>query len=145
MLNEVEVDGIHQWSIWNLKCEADSKLLINSIKNGTLYQSVYGVAVDILCIANYFDSISFGWIYRKENIAADMLAETSIECIFFFILVNYTLQTMRNITKTILELIILLVLWGITSDYITLSRLMKFNIDGISCVMLKISCKPLQY
>lgn len=61
--------------IRNLKCEAGSSFLINSIKNGNTLLELCGVVADILCTANYFEFIYFGWISRKDNSAIDMLAK----------------------------------------------------------------------
>lgn len=67
---------------YQVKCESDSKMLINSIKNGNALPELYSVVADILCIANEFDSISFAWISRENNRAADVLAKQSFECIW---------------------------------------------------------------
>ncbi|KAF3540476.1 hypothetical protein F2Q69_00018600 [Brassica cretica] len=48
--------------IRQIKCESDSRLLINSINNGNSLPQLYGVVADILCFWTGFDSISLGWI-----------------------------------------------------------------------------------
>lgn len=64
--------------ICELNCQSDSKMLINSINNGNALPEVYGVVADILCIATEFVSISFAWISREKNRAADVLAKQSL-------------------------------------------------------------------
>ena len=72
------LEKCREMGIYQVKCESDSKLLINSIKNGNALPELYGVVADILCIANEFASISFVWISRENNRAADVLAKQSL-------------------------------------------------------------------
>lgn len=72
------LEKCREMEICQVKCESDSKLLINSIKNGNALTELYGVVTDILCIANEFASISFAWISRENNRAADVLAKQSL-------------------------------------------------------------------
>lgn len=59
----------------NIRCESDSKLLINSINHGNSLPELYGAVTDILCTATVFNSVSFVWISRDKNMAADLLAK----------------------------------------------------------------------
>ncbi|KAL0796995.1 hypothetical protein Bca101_068372 [Brassica carinata] len=65
----------NELGLQNIRCESDSKLLINSINNGNSIPELYGVVADILRISANFVSIVFVWISRKKNMAADLLAK----------------------------------------------------------------------
>lgn len=59
----------------NLNMESDSKNLINNILNNKAIPELYGVVADILLLSSVFDYVSFKWISREDNSAADLLAK----------------------------------------------------------------------
>ena len=66
-------------NIQEVRCEAHSSLLINSIKNGNNLPEIYGVVADILCLVSDFSLVSFIWIAREKNRQADELAKQILD------------------------------------------------------------------
>ncbi|WZY68165.1 hypothetical protein YC2023_000405 [Brassica napus] len=56
-------------------CKSDSAQLITSINKGEPAPEVYGIISDVLDLSAYFDVISFIWISREKNKAADLVAK----------------------------------------------------------------------
>ena len=65
--------GVHR-----IRCEADSKQLIACIRNEEPMPEIYGIVSDIVALASEFETISFGWISRLENVIADGLAKQCV-------------------------------------------------------------------
>ncbi|CAG7897729.1 unnamed protein product, partial [Brassica rapa] len=65
--------GVHR-----IRCEADSKQLIACIRNEEPVPEIYGIVSDIVALASEFETISFGWISRLENVIADGLAKQCV-------------------------------------------------------------------
>uniref|UniRef100_A0A0D3D084 RNase H type-1 domain-containing protein n=1 Tax=Brassica oleracea var. oleracea TaxID=109376 RepID=A0A0D3D084_BRAOL len=58
-----------------VRCESDSAQLIKAINSGTFHPELYGIISDICSLSCSFDEISFSWISREKNKAADKLAK----------------------------------------------------------------------
>ena len=58
-----------------MRCESDSAQLIKTINSGTFHPELYGIISDICNLSCFFDEISFSWISREKNKAADKLAK----------------------------------------------------------------------
>lgn len=77
----VQVDTESTWlpkCSTNLKVEADSKILIDCIRKGSLIPEIYSIVADIGCIASEFNYVSFVWISSYQNRSADELAKQSL-------------------------------------------------------------------
>lgn len=58
-----------------LNVESDSKNLIASATNNKSVPELYGIVADIMSISCFFDYVSFKWIPREANYAADLVAK----------------------------------------------------------------------
>ena len=61
-----------------VKCESDSLQLIRALNEETPISEIYGIIADILNLVVAFDYVSFVWIPRSENKAADALAKQAL-------------------------------------------------------------------
>lgn len=61
--------------LMRLNVESDSKTLIDSILGKNIVPEIYGIVADILLLSPSFDYVSFKWISRKANYAADLVAK----------------------------------------------------------------------
>lgn len=59
----------------HLRCEADSAQLIKAINTKEVPTELYGIVSDICNLFDFFGEISFSWILREKNCAADKLAK----------------------------------------------------------------------
>ena len=64
--------------IKRIVCKSDSAQLITSINTGFSPPEIYGIISDVLDLGFSFDVISFVWISRGKNKAADNVAKTCL-------------------------------------------------------------------
>ena len=61
--------------IRKLRCESDSAQLVKATKAGNFHPELYGIMSDVFSLSSSFDVLSFSWISRDKNKAADELAK----------------------------------------------------------------------
>lgn len=59
-------------------CESDSSQLIRALKGVEVPLELYGIISDIVDLSFHFEFISFNWIPRDKNFAADLLAKQGL-------------------------------------------------------------------
>lgn len=64
-----------EMELTRLHCCSDSATLIKAINSEETPPELYGIISDIESICRSFDQISFSWISRGQNNAADKLAK----------------------------------------------------------------------
>lgn len=64
-----------EMGIKKVRCESDSSQLIKALNSGETHLELYGILSDVFSLSLFFEEISFSWIPRVNNDAADKLAK----------------------------------------------------------------------
>lgn len=70
-----EIWKCKEQGIKRLRCESDSSQLIKALNSGDSHPELYGIIADVLNYSSFFEVISFSWVSRCSNKAADMLVK----------------------------------------------------------------------
>ncbi|KAL0647001.1 hypothetical protein Bca4012_045292 [Brassica carinata] len=69
------LSGCRDLGLRRIRCEADCAQLINALNSREAHPELYGILSDVFSISSSFEFISFTWIPRGSNKAADKLAK----------------------------------------------------------------------